>query len=443
MAFDFWQRLFSLGVTYERDYQGDHHYMVEGNSPNIDKRTNLWYAQNHPILTPALLFVSNLLAQADFVARNKDTGEEVSNPYLELLKKPNRFQTRIDFLESLQFMKLAQGRAIVYIKRPLGFSDPEEMYVLRDDLISWPPGFHTPIGYDRNDDSLDNVKIIYDRDGLNLSIRLKDLLFMYDLPNMGLAISGRGANATVNLLEAPSRLDGLEQTLINTYDSLIAKNTILKTNGKEMLSSGGNSSGQAPFTADAKEAAQRMFNTGYGPGMGRSRAFITSADVNWQSLHVALRDLGLDESVKVDGNLIYTALHIPKDILSLEAKKTTYNNFKESMTSYIQNDIQAMANDIAETFWVETNDKNIVIEACFDHLPVMQFALMQKYESKTMQAQALQALRAAGLPDEMALDMVDLPTNTQLNELQIQQFGQETQTQRSSDQGTQEEEEED
>jgi hypothetical protein len=177
--------------------------------------------------------------------------------------------------------------------------------------------------------------------------------------------------------------------------------------------------------------------------MGRSRAFITSADVNWQSLHVALRDLGLDESVKVDGNLIYTALHIPKDILSLEAKKTTYNNFKESMTSYIQNDIQAMANDIAETFWVETNDKNIVIEACFDHLPVMQFALMQKYESKTMQAQALQALRAAGLPDEMALDMVDLPTNTQLNELQIQQFGQETQTQRTSDQGTQEEEEED
>ena len=415
MAFGIWQTLFKKQVSYEKNYDGQDNYYVEGAIPMLNKRTNLWYGQNHPILTPALLFVSNLLAQAKFVAKNQD-GDIVPNVFLDKMKKPNPFQTEIDFLESIQFLKLSQGRAIIYLKRSLGFKDPDEMYVLRDDLITWPPGFHTPMNI--NMTAWENAMIVYDIDGLNERIRLGDLLFLYDLPNVGSVHNSFGSTShALNILEVPSRLDGLEQTLINTYDSLVAKNVILNTNGKEMLSSGGNTSGQAPFNAEAKEQAQRMFNTNYGPGGNRSRAFITSADVTWQSLHVALRDLGLDESVKVDGNLIYTALHIPKDILSLEAKKTTYNNFKESMTSYIQNDIQAMANDIAQTFWAETDDPMITIEASFDHLPVMQFAAMQSYDSRSKQAIALSNLRLAGLPDEMALEMVGLPKNTQLNEV--------------------------
>ena len=231
-------------------------------------------------------------------------------------------------------------------------------------------------------------------------------------------------NATMNLYDNVSRLDGLEQTLLNTYDSLIAKNTILQSNGKEMLKANANANGQAPFSPEQIKRAKKMFNAGYGLGAKRSRAFITSSDVTWQSLHVALRDLGLDESVKVDGNLIYTALHIPKDILSLEAKKTTYNNFKESMTSYIQNDIQAMANDLASSLQAAMDDDSIEIVGTYEHLPVMQFALMQHYESKNLQATALNNLLRTGIPQEDALAMVGLPTNMQLNERQdIQQNG--------------------
>ena len=88
-----------------------------------------------------------------------------------------------------------------------------------------------------------------------------------------------------------------------------------------MLSSDGDNG--FPLDGDDQEEAKRIFNIGYGLSPKRDRAFITRSNVKWQSMHIALRDLGLDESTKVDGNIVYTALHIPKDILSLEAKKTT------------------------------------------------------------------------------------------------------------------------
>jgi len=97
--------------------------------------------------------------------------------------------------------------------------------------------------------------------------------------------------------------------------------------------------GTFPLGDEEKRDAQGLFDSGYGLGRTRKRGFLTKANLKWQSLHIALRDLGLDESTKVDGNMIFTGLHIPKDILSLEAKKTTYDNFKQSMASYLQNEL--------------------------------------------------------------------------------------------------------
>jgi len=140
-------------------------------------------------------------------------------------------------------------------------------------------------------------------------------------------------------------------------------------------------------------------------------------------MHIALRDLGLDESVKVDGNIIYTALHIPKDILSLEAKKTTYNNFKESMTSYIQNDIQSYLNDFvsgiaSSLLFGET--QNILV-GTYDHLPVMQFLEKERYEAISARAKALTDLLAVGIPEKDALDLCGFNKNLKLEDVEPEQ----------------------
>lgn len=398
--------------TWSRNTAGENFYDLTSAGDWAGEMTNLQMAQNHPILTPALLFVSKLFSQASFTMENKNSGKaRDTHDILELLDNPNQYQTREDFLETLMFMMLAQGVAIVAKQKIIGFDTPKAMFVLNKDLIKWPEEYNKET-FRKNSPAVMNKKIIYDADGENITYTIKDLMFFYDLPNM------MGANP----FEVSSRIDGLKQTLINTLDSLVAKNIILKSNGKEMITGKKDS---FPLTPDEKKEVEHLFNSKLGLSFNRKRGFVTKADVTWKSLHIALRDLGLDESIKIDGNIIYTALHIPKDIISLEAKKTTYNNFKESMVSYIQNEMQPSANSFAAVFNKEIT-QNLRLVGSYTHMPIMQFILLEKYEVVGKQAIALTALRNAGVPDDIALEMCGMDKTIILKEMVNEQENQET-----------------
>lgn len=399
-------------LLYERDKSGDHFYYVDSEDKWETEGTNLRKAQNHPILTPAILFVSKLFSQAEFKVVNKKTGVVQENHWMvNLLNTPNGYQTQMDFLETLEFMLIAQGYVGIYARKIPGFDEPDDLLILNKDLIEYPKNFNNKTRYDK---SWGNVKIKYDREGDNLDIKMKHIIWLYDLPNL----------MQKNKFKSKSRIDGLDQTLKNTKDSLTAKNIILKTNGKELITG---KKGSFPLSKTEKKDAQRLFNSKYGLGKGRSRGLITKADISWQSLHIALRDLGLDESVKVDGNLIYTALHIPKDIMSLEAKKTTYNNFKESMVSYIQNEMQSSINALCLSFSVLLED-GLKLVGSYEHLPVMQFIRIERFDGIKKQGEALQALLDAGVPEELALEMCDFPAGTKLKPKPKENEGQEAAT---------------
>lgn len=409
MAWNIFDKLRSL--TWVRDKSGNNTYFTNKNSQwsNLHNISNLQFAQSHPILTPAMLFVSKLFSQAKFKVVNKETGKEKKNHWLsKLLNNPNAYQTQNDFLESLQFIQIAQGKAVVYLKRPIGFSessDIKSIYILDSDKIKWPENYASSFITDPNSNSIKNQEVIYDEDGEKLKIKVKDLLFFYDLPNC----------LNKNFYKVSSRLDGLRQTLINTHDSLIAKNIILKTNGKEILSTG--SSDMFPLAGDDKKAAENLLQNNYGLGWNRKRGIVTKANITYQSMHIALRDLGLDESVKVDGNIIYTALHIPKDIISLEAKKTTYNNFKESMVSYVQNEMQANLNSFVEVMQNLIQENNLELVGTYEHLPIMQFILKERWEGQKTRAEALHSLLSAGMPAETALDILGYDKTIKLEDL--------------------------
>lgn len=397
-----------VSTLFERDKNGDSWYFLDGARSWSKSGSNLYFAQNHPILSPALLFVSKLFSQAEFKIINTKNGEEVKKHWLiDLLKKPNYYQTHSDFLESLMFMEIAQGKGVLYAKKTIGFKkdkDTEAFYILNSDLITYPDDFKTPMMLDRHEEAYGKQEIIYDKDKTNVKIKIKDLLFFYDMPNC----------TQENFFESASRLDGLKQTLINTNDSLLAKNIILKTNGKELITG---KDGDFLLDDDEKRDAEELFNGNYGLSLKRKRALITKANLQWKSLHIAIRDLGLDESVKVDGNLIYTALHIPKDILSLEAKKTTYNNFKESMVSYIQNEMQSSVDAFSAVMQELIEEPHFKLVGNYDNMPIMQFILIEKYEGVEQRGVALTALRSAGLPDDVALELTGFDKTTVLTEL--------------------------
>ena len=376
--------------VWSRNSSGDNFYDVTSAGKWSRFNNNIGIAENHPILSPALLFVSKLFSQAQLNVEHKTSGKvKAEHDLAKLFRNPNFYQTLPDLLESLMFTQIANGVGVLYAKKIFGTQIMNAIHVLDYSKIHFPENIKS--GYLKMDATFLNREVIYDKSGENIKIALRDLMFFYDLPN----------GAKKNPFEAASRLDGLKQTLLNTQDSLIAKNIILRTNGKEMLS--GSKDG-FPLSAEEKNAAEELFNDNYGLSAGRKRGLITKAKMSWQSMHIALRDLGLDESVKVDGNIIYTALHIPKDIISLEAKKTTYNNFKESMVSYIQNEMQATLNSFVAVF-----NKNIdplhELKGTFEHLPIMQYILLERYTGISQQATALDNLRRAGIPDDIALKM--------------------------------------
>jgi hypothetical protein len=403
-------RSFFSGL-YQKMVNGDDYYFVDQYQDDRFGLTgdNLQVAQNHPILTPALLFTSKIFSQARFHIENEVTGNIVKNHrYLDLLNDPNFYQTRIDFLETLYFMTIAQGYSVMYKKKLPGVVWIDSLYILNPSLIEWPLEYKSSLG-SRKSIEKSNIVVKYDRNGENLDIKLKDLLFVYDSPN---------ALNKNNIFKVKSRIEGLKQTLENTTDGLIAKNIVIRTNGKELISAK-SSAGAVPLNPDEKERIENIYQSNYGLSKNKKRAIITRSDVTHKSLHIALRDLGLDESTKVDGNLIYTALHIPKDILSLEAKKTTYNNFKESMVSFIQNEMQGTGDYLAGVLTrdLKKKDKNLKIVCSYEHLPVMQYILLERYKVAQTRVQALKQAREAGLPDEKALELVGMDKNIKLKEL--------------------------
>lgn len=394
----------------------DHEHMYTNIKSDLDDTfgigthsDNLLYSQKHPIITGAMLFVCNLFAQGRFEIQTRDGAvyNGAENGILKLLDRPNYYQTRIDFLEGMQWVKIARGQVVVYLKRIPGFNSPSSMYILDPHRIKYPPNFKTPMPFAPDDKRIGEQWVEYydgDDTAAPVRIQVKDLIYIYDVPNI---------LTPENRFRTGSRLDGLHQTLDNTVDSLIAKNIILRTNGKEMLSSDGDSG--FPLDDGDEKEAKRIFNADYGLSRNRDRALITRASLRWQSLHIALRDLGLDESTKVDGNIVFTALHIPKDILSLEAKKTTYNNFRESMTSFIQNDMVSMMNDFALSLGQALLPDNLQLIGSYDHLPVMEYLNKEKADARLTQAQALNTFLTLGMDEKAALELCGLDTNITVN----------------------------
>ena len=70
---------------HEVNIEGDSFYDLTSVTQWYENSSNNVIAQNHPILTPALLFVSKVFSQADFVLKNKKTKKVKSdNDYINL-----------------------------------------------------------------------------------------------------------------------------------------------------------------------------------------------------------------------------------------------------------------------------------------------------------------------------------------------------------------------
>jgi|TARA_B110000908_G_scaffold157365_1_gene197439 hypothetical protein len=394
---------------YTRNKRGDSFYDYTSANGWYSPKNNLLIAQTHPLLTPALLFVSKLFSQAEFkISRSNNGADAPNHPMLGLLKNPNMNQTLPDLLESLLFTQIANGVGVLYAKKNILTQSVNSLYVLDYSKIDFPDTLDK--GKFKNASQKEeylNTSIKYDEDGEDLNIKLKDLLFFYDLPNY----------LNDNPFVVSSRLDGLKQTLTNTIDMAKAKSIIIKSNGKELIS--GQKDG-FPLGKDEKEAVENRWNNNYGVGWNKKRGIVTKSNLKWQSMHIIARDLGYDEGTKTDAAVIFTALHIPNDVYSISGAKSTYKNANASLISYIQNEMMPTLNSFIKTI-SSLLPNNYELSGTYNHLPVMLPSLTVQYENTCKQMKALSDARSAGISDEQALEMAGLPRNTVLNPIETQE----------------------
>ena len=319
---------------YERLKDGSHWYIKDINTSLLNVKEGLEVGLTNPVLQPSLNLIARLFSSVKFSEVN-ESGEPVENSTIvELLKNPNIYQSQQDFLEQLIWFKYCFGFMYMFPVHPVGVKKAERTSLnnLNTSYIKFDDNFTTPIVFKKADEKkILEQKFEYEDQGneQKLNLEVGKIIPFYDLAN-GLGTNSSYSDSSCNnLLTAPSRLLSIKTELSNVHQAGIAKNKAIQTNGRELYSNKNSSVGATmPLSLEEKTDIQNKLNNDTGLGSGRSRAVVTNASMEWQSLHIKLKELGLDESKTADANTILTALGIPLDLAD---KTSTYENKQQAM----------------------------------------------------------------------------------------------------------------
>lgn len=357
---------------FERDRSGETFYykIGEGNASwnNIDDKIQTAY--NHPILMPGIQLIANYFSRAKFTDGGKDT-----SPMLKVLAQPNIFQTQDDFLKQFIWFKYAAGFVYQMPVSVLGDNRADRLkylYNLNPTLIEFDDRFKTslPMTTSAVEEELDK-QFMYDQYNQALMPKMRDVLPYYDLPN-GLKMWGDDQNMWI----APSRLDSLRKPLSNIDKAFTAKNIVIQSNGKELFinKTQGNMAKVMMKKSESDDIVSKL-QKDYSPGSGKGRSIVTNSDLLWQSLHIKLKELGLDESVVADAKTVINALQIPPELYSVDGNSATFENQGKAVIHFVQSKIQVEADDFCKTL---NNRYGTDLKATYDHLPIFREAEKQK-----------------------------------------------------------------
>jgi hypothetical protein len=396
---------------YERLKDGSHWYIRTTDTSLLDINDGLKVGLTNPVLQPSLNLIARLFSSAKFSEVNEDLEPVENSTLVELLKKPNLYQSQQDFLEQFIWFKYCFGFMYMYPVHPVGVRTAERATLnnLNTSYIKYDDNFKTPIVFKKSDAlKIADQKFTYEDQGneQKLNLAVKQVIPFYDLAN-GIASSSysNSSTNTNNLLTAPSRLLSIQTELSNVHQAGIAKNKAIQTNGRELFSNKNSGVGVAvPLSKPEKLEIERKLNNETGLGSNRSRAIVTNASMEHKSLHIKLLELGLDQSKTADANTILWALGIPLDLAD---KTSTYENKEQAMLGFMQNNIMPQMNDFTNSLSNYFGLEGTKLIGTYDHLPIMQ--VIKETELKTIRSKAevLEILLTSGIDPEEALTLLE------------------------------------
>tara|TARA_B110000902_G_scaffold237710_1_gene284988 strand:- start:255 stop:716 length:462 start_codon:yes stop_codon:yes gene_type:complete len=139
----------------------------------------------------------------------------------------------------------------------------------------------------------------------------------------------------------------------------------------------------------------------------QTRSLVTDSEINWKSLHIKHTDLGFKESITTNSTLIREIFGIPNELYSAHINGATFENQKEALIGFIQNVIQPVADDLANSWTSHFDLEKTPIKASFSHIPVMQHTEDRKADKLLKIATAIEKLTRAGLDTQTIEELFD------------------------------------
>lgn len=328
----------------------------------------------------------------------KDEEEQESDPFLDLIKSPNFFQSRSQFLWDYMFWTM-MGTSYCYVSSKIIDNKPK-MYFLRPHKIEWPAWLDNyrdkMIFSDQTLNKIMKSTVRYSyEDGTYDDIRIENLIVNTDLTN-GIGNWWKGA----------SRLDALYKIASNSEFSLDAKNINIRYSGKFLVGST-NDTSKIGLSDHERDDIKAKIDTNL------QKVWPLKTMVEIRRFVDNYANLQLDQAYLADYFLIGNMFGIPRDVLEAY-NSATYENQEKARAAHVNYCFEPKGNQFMDSFekFFGYTDRNIVID--WSHLPFMQVFEKERAEVAEIKINSLSSLLSLGINVEQANQFLDtkfeLPT---------------------------------
>ncbi|KIO75584.1 hypothetical protein TH53_19795 [Pedobacter lusitanus] len=308
-----------------------------------------------------------------------------SDPFLDLIKRPNPFQQESQFKWDYMFWKMI-GNAYCYGDSKIVTNEGNKLYFLDSSKMVFPEDMLKQrdriILSKSSIETINNYNIAYNyKYSPATSFKWGNIIHVPDL-----------TNGTGDWFRGHSKLTALYKIISNSDTALDSKNINVRYSGKFLVAGTADPSdvNKLPLSNDEKLTIETKIN-------GHKNVHAIKSMIDIKRFVDNIGNLKLDESYLADYFLIGSMYDIPKEVLEANLQGATFENQEKSRGAHVSYSLQPSGDQLCgelERFFGYT-DKSIVID--WEHLPFMQAFAKERAETEKIKTESLLNLMRAGV----------------------------------------------
>jgi hypothetical protein len=328
-----------------------------------------------------------------YVYNDKDD-EVKDDPFCDLMKHPNPFQARSQFLWDFMFWNML-GTDYCYVDSKIAAPE-NKLYFLDPSKIEWPRELER-----EKDKLIFSDATLRQRGNLTVTYRYEDGT-TFKFPLNRLVISTDLTNGLGNWYKGPSRLDALYKIISNSEHAIDSKNINLRYSGKFLVGSQNDTTKIGLGNEEKKDIEDKIDSE------GDKKVWALKTMVQIRRFVDDFKSLELGKSYLEDYFLVGSMYGIPRDVLEAY-NSATYENQEKARAAHVNYCFEPKGNQFMDSFekhfGYDLQKKNISMD--WTHLPFMQVFEKEKAEVAKIKIDSFASMIGLGISTENANAFLD------------------------------------